>query len=177
MDINEIWVIYTLFFFLVVEKHISAFQWVPCTIHGTHKPHFLAKFSLKMDLTALFTHLKIILLQYFQFSIFCNPFFPTNHDYHHITIGYQHGSCAHQMAWQLGIKQIIKWVSLSHHNQVLFLQIDPKRFCPSQFGLYQKHQTPMPLGLVKLRPSFITLNFSWTLCFLWWKHSLLTNQE
>ena len=29
---------------------------------------FLAKFSLKIGLTALFTHLKIILLQYFQFS-------------------------------------------------------------------------------------------------------------
>ena len=104
------------------------------------------------------------------------PFFPTDHDYHHLAIGYQHGSCAHQTAWQLGIKPIIKWVSLSHHNQVLFLQIDPKSFCPSQFGLYQKHQTPMPSGLVKLRPSFITLRFSWTLCFLWWKHCLLTNQ-
>ena len=36
----------------------------------THKFHFLSIFSLKMGLTALFTHLKIILLQCFQFSIF-----------------------------------------------------------------------------------------------------------
>ena len=34
----------------------------------THKFHFSATFSLKMGLTALFTHLKIILLQRFQFS-------------------------------------------------------------------------------------------------------------
>ena len=36
----------------------------------THKFHFLSIFSLKMGPTALFTHLKIILLQYFQFSVF-----------------------------------------------------------------------------------------------------------
>ena len=33
---------------------------------GTHKFHFLATFSLKMGPTVLFTHLKIILLQWFQ---------------------------------------------------------------------------------------------------------------
>ena len=33
--------------------------------HGTHKPFFSATSSLKIDLTALFTYLKIILLQYF----------------------------------------------------------------------------------------------------------------
>ena len=36
----------------------------------SHKLHFLSTFSLKMGPTALFTHLKIILLQYFQFSVF-----------------------------------------------------------------------------------------------------------
>ena len=36
----------------------------------THKFHFLSIFSLKMGLTSLFTHLKIILLQCFQFSVF-----------------------------------------------------------------------------------------------------------
>ena len=36
----------------------------------THKFHFLSIFSLKMSPTALFTHLKIILLQCFQFSVF-----------------------------------------------------------------------------------------------------------
>ena len=35
----------------------------------THKHHFSVTFSLKMSLTILFTHLKIILLQCFQFSI------------------------------------------------------------------------------------------------------------
>ena len=43
-------------------------QWVPCTVPGTHKPHFSTIFSLKMGRTILFTHLKIILLQCFQFS-------------------------------------------------------------------------------------------------------------
>ena len=50
--------------------NFSAHQWVSCTIHRTHKLHFLATFSLKMGLTILFTYLKIILLQYFQFSVF-----------------------------------------------------------------------------------------------------------
>ena len=35
----------------------------------THKFHFSATFSLKIGLTVLFTHLKIILLQCFQFSV------------------------------------------------------------------------------------------------------------
>ena len=43
-------------------------QWVPCTVHGTHKSLYLVTFSLKIGLMVLFTHLKIILLQYFQFS-------------------------------------------------------------------------------------------------------------
>ena len=40
----------------------------PCTVHETHKLHFSATFSLKMGLIVLFIHLKIILLQCFQFS-------------------------------------------------------------------------------------------------------------
>ena len=36
----------------------------------THKFHLSVTFSLKMGLMALFSHLKIILLQYFLFSIF-----------------------------------------------------------------------------------------------------------
>ena len=36
----------------------------------THKFHFLSIFSLKIGPTVLFTHLKIILVQYFQFSVF-----------------------------------------------------------------------------------------------------------
>ena len=62
------------FFFLAAQFEFSInfkpHKWVPCTIHETRKPHFSATFSLKMGLKVLFTHLKIILLQYFQFSIF-----------------------------------------------------------------------------------------------------------
>ena len=43
-------------------------QWVPCTVHGTKKSFFSITFLLKIGLTTLFTYLKIILLQYFQFS-------------------------------------------------------------------------------------------------------------
>ena len=43
-------------------------MWVQCTIYETRKYFFLAKTTLKLGLTVLFTHLKIILLQYFQFS-------------------------------------------------------------------------------------------------------------
>ena len=67
-------------------KHVSVwlwwlFQWVLCIVHGTYKPLFSTKLSLKMDPIALFTHLKIILLQYFQFSaissIQTNPKYPS----------------------------------------------------------------------------------------------------
>ena len=44
-------------------------QWVSCTVHEIHKSHFSVIFSLKMSHTVLFTHLKIILLQCFQFSV------------------------------------------------------------------------------------------------------------
>ena len=48
------------------------------TVHclWTHKFHFSAIFSLKMDPTVLFTHLKIILLQYFSVSIFNFQLYP-----------------------------------------------------------------------------------------------------
>ena len=83
-----------LFIFIFIEKHmkmlsisgsptlctgpttsltnkISGGQCCPvglCTIYRTQKPLFSTKLSLKMGPTALFTHLKIIILQYFQFS-------------------------------------------------------------------------------------------------------------
>ena len=38
------------------------------TVHRSHKFHFSTTFSLKMGPTILFTHLKIILLQCFQFQ-------------------------------------------------------------------------------------------------------------
>ena len=49
--------------------YFSEHQWIPCTVHRTHKLHFSSTFSLKMGLTALFMHLKNILLQCFQFLI------------------------------------------------------------------------------------------------------------
>ena len=48
----------------------SAHQWVSCTVHWTHKFYFSITFSTKMGPMALFTYLKIILLQCFQFSVF-----------------------------------------------------------------------------------------------------------
>ena len=40
-----------------------------CICSWTHKLHFSATFSIKMSPMVLFTHLKFILLQYFQFSV------------------------------------------------------------------------------------------------------------
>ena len=59
------------FFFFVLATcfDFSTMNSLPCTIHGSHKLHFLATFSLKMGHMVLFTHLNIILLQCFQFSI------------------------------------------------------------------------------------------------------------
>ena len=76
-------------FFFLIEKHVNTDlpvgpvhyardpppRWQPYlhwndTVQGTHKPLFSTTFLLKMGLTALFTHLKIILLQCFQFSVF-----------------------------------------------------------------------------------------------------------
>ena len=85
------------FIYLFIEKLPFTWkcvcQWVPYTVHETHylfeRPnfslecdhlvglvhssqdpqiYFLTKLSLKMDPTVLFIHLKIILLQCFQFS-------------------------------------------------------------------------------------------------------------
>ena len=41
-----------------------------CTIHKTHNHFIQKKIYIKMGPTVLFTHLKIILLQCFQFSVF-----------------------------------------------------------------------------------------------------------
>ena len=53
------------FFFFFWEKRVFV---GPVHYSWDSQTSFSAKLSLKMDLTALFTHLKIILLQYFQFS-------------------------------------------------------------------------------------------------------------
>ena len=44
-------------------------QYCLCTVYGTHRHFIQKKKFLKLGPTVLFTHLKIILLQYFQFSI------------------------------------------------------------------------------------------------------------
>ena len=48
---------------------------VSYTIHETHKYRSQQK-TLKLDLTQHYSYLKIILLQYFQFSIFYNKQYP-----------------------------------------------------------------------------------------------------
>ena len=64
--------LYTFFFFFfpsklqVLTKSSVNSVFMHCS--RTHKLHFLATFSLKMSPTALFTHLKIISLQCFQFQ-------------------------------------------------------------------------------------------------------------
>ena len=48
--------LFLFFSFFEREVHFMLFQWVPCTIYGTHKSLFSAKLSLKMSFTVLFTH-------------------------------------------------------------------------------------------------------------------------
>ena len=58
------------FFFLIQPQHLTKFSMNSAFVHcsWTHKFHFSATFSLKMGSATLFTHLKIILLQCFQFQ-------------------------------------------------------------------------------------------------------------
>ena len=52
-----------------VHAHGFTVQETKCTVHRTYN-HFIKKTILKMGPTALFTHLKIIFLEYFQLSFF-----------------------------------------------------------------------------------------------------------
>ena len=63
---------YVAFFFFFFSRECWLFPWTVYlgTVHKTHKHQFSATFSLKMGPTVLFTHLKFILLQCFQFSVF-----------------------------------------------------------------------------------------------------------
>ena len=65
------------FFFLknmnsnsTIHAHGFTVQETKCTVHRTYNHFILKKNILKMGPTTLFTHLKIILLQCFQFSVF-----------------------------------------------------------------------------------------------------------
>ena len=53
------------FFFSRVQPTMVDKSVHPCTIHESHKLHFSTTFSLKIGLTVLFTHLKIISLHCF----------------------------------------------------------------------------------------------------------------
>ena len=77
---NAFWVSCFFFFFFfstrmnsnnTILAHGFTVQETKCTVHKTYN-HFILKkiYILKMGPTALFTHLKIILLQCFQFSVF-----------------------------------------------------------------------------------------------------------
>ena len=59
-----------------VQLFLPFFSQLVHTVHcsWTHKFHFSATFSLKMGSTVLFTHLKIILLQYFSVFSFSFQF-------------------------------------------------------------------------------------------------------
>ena len=73
-------------YWILREYHkyiLSTFTWIVglsinlisgTLVHYSQKPQilFLAKTTLKLGPTVLFTYLKIILLQYFQFSIISN---------------------------------------------------------------------------------------------------------
>ena len=52
-----------------IHAHGFTMQKTKCTIHRTYN-QFIKKKNIKMGPTALFTHLEIILLQCFQFSVF-----------------------------------------------------------------------------------------------------------
>ena len=55
---------------IVAKVDFSTMNSAPVYCLRTHKFHFSTTFSLKMSPTVLFTYLKIILLQCFQFSVF-----------------------------------------------------------------------------------------------------------
>ena len=80
------------FFFFFFSRNIWFFL---CTVYGvhcsrTHKFYFLATFLLKMGPTVLFTHLKIILLQYFSVLSFNFQFSAVSKwTLHHLTLGLQ----------------------------------------------------------------------------------------
>ena len=62
--------LFSFFFFFIQPQHLTKSSMNSASVHcsWTHKFHFSVTFSLKMGPTTLFTHLKIILLQYFQFQ-------------------------------------------------------------------------------------------------------------
>ena len=54
-----------------IHTHGFIMQETKCTVHRTYNHFIQKKYILKMGPTALFKHLKNILLQCFQFLVFC----------------------------------------------------------------------------------------------------------
>ena len=79
--------LFFLFLFYFLSRNVWLFPWTVHIVHcsQTHKFYFSYTFSLKMSPTILFTHLKIILLQCFQFSVISkrtlNVIFSTQKNY------------------------------------------------------------------------------------------------
>ena len=60
------------FFFQAVIVDYFREQCTLYTVHGTHKLHFSAIFSLKIGLTILFTHYKLFCYSIFSFQLYPN---------------------------------------------------------------------------------------------------------
>ena len=96
------------FFFFQAVTFWLFFLWtvLSCTVYGSHKLHFSTTFSLKIGSTVLFTHLKIILLQYFSVFNF-NFQFSTVSKRTLNTILYYNSS--HDELWLVRICQWVMW--------------------------------------------------------------------
>ena len=68
IDLVYVWIV-------LAPGHLGIF-YGSCTLFTGLQVQILAKITLKLGLTVLFTHLKIILLPCFQFSIFSNKQYP-----------------------------------------------------------------------------------------------------
>ena len=101
------------FFFLAALVDFLSVNSVFVHCSWTHKLHFSATFSLKMGPTILFTHLKIILLQCFQFSVF--SFSKIN------SIQTHPKWFKWKRKWAFSVPWFDKWVWL--------------RLCPAKFGV------------------------------------------
>ena len=67
-DLGWVWI--------AVDRTFAFFWLDPVHCSGDPQVQNSAKSNLKLSLTELFTHLKIILLQCFQFSVFSNKLYP-----------------------------------------------------------------------------------------------------
>ena len=110
---------FQIFFFFPSYNFFTFLPWtvLPCTVHRFHKLHFSITFSLKIGPTVLFTHLKIILLQCFQFSVFSC----IQTDPYHVGDNYH---CSHTVAALFTHLKILKMglKVLFTHLKIILLQ-------------------------------------------------------